>query len=141
LSSIKVDFNALDLVFVYGSLKEGMWNNRLLYDSELIGAYVTYDKFLLGDVGVPYAFPECVLPSEVKHKAKPILGEVWRMDDFITFSLLDSLEGHPRHYYRTLTETDYGPCWIYVNPDAEDIALCDECPVEMYDSQEVYKWR
>lgn len=141
MSRTKIDYNVTNLVFVYGSLKNDKWNNRFLATSDYLGECVTEDRYWLGDVGFPYAFPQFLLPSYLEHKAKPVLGEVWIVDSLESFAYIDMLEGYPRHYYRHVINTDYGRAWMYVNPDVEDIQHCSTCSVIYYHGEEVYQWQ
>jgi gamma-glutamylcyclotransferase (GGCT)/AIG2-like uncharacterized protein YtfP len=83
------------LVFVYGTLKRGFWNNYLLEGSELLGEGTTLERFSLYTVGFPYAVPD--------GGGLPLRGEVYRVDEE-TLKRLDALEGYPNHYKRKLTE-------------------------------------
>lgn len=79
--------------FVYGSLKRGFGNHRLLEGSEFIG------EARLSRCGAMYSlggFPAVTLGNRVS----PIHGEVYRIDED-TLESLDILEGHPRFYQRT----------------------------------------
>lgn len=80
------------LVFVYGTLKRGYYNNRLLEGQEFVGEAITEPKYRLYDLG---SFPGLVEDNE---KGKAIKGEVWRVDEKV-IPRLDMLEGTP-HLYR-----------------------------------------
>lgn len=85
-------------LMVYGTLKRGYWNNRLLANATFLGESVTKGKYVLYDCGFPMAV---VPPEETEHPALPIIGEVFEVDD-ITLRDCDRLEGHPTFYRRTL---------------------------------------
>ena len=97
----------MHLVFVYGTLKAGHGNHRLLQEgrAEYIG-----EDFAPGIVygPFPYAKPPCLAArqlgiAEGTHSCgddRWIRGEVYKVDDK-TLARLDSLEGHPRYYRRT----------------------------------------
>jgi gamma-glutamylcyclotransferase (GGCT)/AIG2-like uncharacterized protein YtfP len=100
-------------VFVYGTLKTGFWNNRLMADAILIGQACTADMMLLVDGPFPYmASPSQFVGSHhstaVVELAGNVYGEVWRVDD-ATLAQLDRLEGVPHHYTRELIKVAFSP--------------------------------
>ena len=82
-------------VFVYGTLKRGFYNHRILEHANRLGNAVTCEKFTMFSLG-PYPM---VMPKP-KHKIK---GEVYEVDDEI-LERLDRLEGYPDFYTRVETE-------------------------------------
>ncbi len=104
------------LVFVYGTLKKGFGNHRLLASAELLGAAQTVERFAMYSTGVPIVVKE--------ESVSPIFGELYRVDEE-TLVCLDSLEGHPDWYRReeveVIVDTDLGrsieKAWIYFNLD------------------------
>lgn len=111
-----------DLFFVYGTLKKGYGNNRLLRTSEFLGEAVScLPIFNMCCVGFPYLFVGG--DSYVK-------GEIWRVTSDEVRQNLDWLEGYPTHYTRAVHEfvsPDYeGPfqqavqAWVYLNPRSLD---------------------
>ncbi|HEY9816912.1 MAG TPA: gamma-glutamylcyclotransferase family protein [Candidatus Obscuribacterales bacterium] len=81
------------LAFVYGSLKQGFGNHRLLKASTFLG------EAKLSQCGAMYSlggFPAVTLGKRVS----PIHGELYEIDEN-TLDALDSLEGHPHFYQRT----------------------------------------
>lgn len=79
-------------VFVYGTLKKGHGNHKLLQTSEFLGqAFLPKAKML--DLG---SFP-ALIPGT--HQDQAICGELYRVDDLV-LRHLDYLEGHPRFYER-----------------------------------------
>jgi gamma-glutamylcyclotransferase (GGCT)/AIG2-like uncharacterized protein YtfP len=94
----------MHLVFVYGTLKAGHGNHRLLERAERIGdRWLTAADFVLYDLG---SFPGLV-ETDVEG-GEPVTGELYRVDD-ATLASLDGLEGHPFLYRRE---------WIAVQPEA-----------------------
>ena len=85
-------------LMVYGTLKQGYWNNRLLTNATFLGESVTKNNYILYDCGFPMAVVPKGVPDEV---ALPIMGEVFDVDD-ATLRDCDRLEGHPTFYRRTL---------------------------------------
>lgn len=88
-------------VFVYGSLKRGRGNHRLLQGAQFLGpAQTDEDTFRMYDLG---AYPGIVHEHGPNH---PVKGEVYLVDDD-TLKDLDRLEGYPGFYNRK-TITVYG---------------------------------
>ena len=83
------------LVFVYGTLKKGFSNHRLLASSELLGAAQTVKMYAMYSTGVPIVVKD--------ESISPIFGELYRVDE-VTLVYLDSLEGHPDWYRREEVE-------------------------------------
>ena len=90
-------------VFVYGTLKTGYGNNRILQPTSLfVGEAVTCEAFKMVNCGFPYInrANDCVLP---------VLGEVWKVTDEDTLQRLDWLEGvSSGHYVRTIIDVRVG---------------------------------
>src|SRR5689334_21668927 len=87
-----------NLVFVYGSLKQGHWNGRLLAGSRLLGPAETLMRMYMQqhrNGGFPYA-----VRSGRGDGRRPLRGEVYEVDAE-TLTRLDRLEGVPHHYQRT----------------------------------------
>lgn len=118
-------------VFVYGSLKEGEWNNRILGVSEKLTTSTTLTKFALGDVGFPYAFPPSAVPAKFDHLLYPVRGEVFEVTTDKVFADLDTLEGYPSHYDRSIVDLQSGHrAWMYFQPDWTNASWCDACKLE-----------
>lgn len=79
-------------VFVYGTLRKGFSNSRLLSTAISKGEHLLSSKHLMISLG---AFP-ALIPSEEFHLTR---GEVYEVDED-TLSNLDRLEGHPDFYER-----------------------------------------
>lgn len=85
-------------IFVYGTLKRGHGNNRLLKDAEFIGKAVTLGKFKLAGFGVPFVWPDV--------EGKPLQGELYDIGDptvmpgKLRLQLLDDLESNGHVYER-----------------------------------------
>ena len=98
-----------NLIFVYGSLRNGHCNHHLLKDAYCFGIGSTEGSFAMYLVsGYPY-----VTASESRY---PIVGELYGIDDD-TLKLLDRMEGHPRYYERreipVLVEEIRYIAWLY----------------------------
>lgn len=89
-------------VFVYGTLKRGHYNHRLLEESEFLGKSVI--KGTMYNLG---SFPALSL-----HGNTDIRGEVFAVDE-PTMKRLDRLEGYPDFYDRQKVETSLGDAWVY----------------------------
>lgn len=94
-------------VFVYGTLKTGHYNNRILQRSNgiFLGEFKTEPEFTMKHLG---AFPGVLTEGNTS-----IQGEVFEVDDL---SCLDQLEGYPHFYDRVLIDTSYGQAWVYYLP-------------------------
>jgi len=97
----------MPLVFVYGTLKKGFPNHKLLgKDSKFIGTDTMLGAlYFLGHRAFPYAFVST--PWFRSATDSRIHGEVYDIDTE-TVRKLDDLEGHPNHYVRIETKTDKG---------------------------------
>lgn len=121
-------------VFVYGTLKRGYGNNSLLRAAEFIGEDTTREGWLLGNVGVPYAFPPAVVPDTYKNLLHPIRGEVYKLTAISQAIQLDYLEGYRpdiegAHYFRRVIEPENlnEPCWIYTSEHFGRAHTCSAC--------------
>lgn len=120
-------------VFVYGTLKLGYGNNRLLHDGVFVGPGITVRPFQMRTTpGFPVVFD---VNAEPLHN---IAGEVYEVNDEI-LSRLDQLEGHPRWYRRQEVVVDIADtgvqqtCWMYVGTPAgwtnrDSLRLCQVTP-------------
>lgn len=110
-------------VFVYGTLKSGYGNNRLLETAKKIGEFITTKSFVMQNCGFPYAIDTDF--SDCGFVPKPIRGEVWEVDDEV-FQNLDWLEGYPNHYNRQQVqiEGEDSSAWMYYVDDFQDLEIC-----------------
>ena len=76
-------------IFVYGTLKRGYGNNRLLSGCEFLGEAVTAPKYDLKARGIPF----------LVHGNYAVHGEVYEADEETVYRM-DLLEGHPNFYHR-----------------------------------------
>ena len=98
-----------NLVFVYGTLRNGYGNHHLLKEAHCYGIGCTdacYAMYLVH--GFPY-----VTSTEARYR---IVGELYAVDDD-TLNILDSTEGHPIYYERreipvTVCDEHY-TAWMY----------------------------
>lgn len=106
----------LDKVFVYGTLKSGHGNNRLLEGCTLLGEFVTLQTFSMFNAGFPVTF--------YKQRGHAVLGEVYEIpEDQLkdTIRRLDMLESegsmYSRETVRALPLSDSSPAietYMYV---------------------------
>ena len=95
-----------DIVAVYGSLRKGLGNHRLLSTSESLGTHVVNIPFKMVSLG---GFPALV-PQDDSHE---ITVELYTSDDPDVYSSLDMLEGYPSFYNRKKIAVDGKPAWVY----------------------------
>ena len=109
------------LVFVYGTLKQGHSNHRIMHmDDESESALVMRDATIKGDLYDLGPFPGAV---ESKNGGK-IVGEVWDVSNQ-TVRHLDRLEGHPDFYKRKkvpVLGTNW-QAWAYFLPEVPENAV------------------
>lgn len=127
-------------VFVYGTLKRGYGNNRLLRNSEFVDVGVSADNefTMYCNGGFPYVFDS----GEAF-----VAGEVYSVTDEV-FGHLDGLEGYPRHYDRkqidVSTKKGIIKCWIYIGQN-EESKMADWyeriMPAEVHGQHNTLKWR
>ncbi len=99
----------MELVAVYGTLKQGQYNHPVLsrQGAEYIGACILYG-WAMYDLG---SFP-CVVPTKLSGS---IVVEVHKVADL---RATDRLEGYPGFYDRIQVATPYGNAWIYFMREA-----------------------
>lgn len=95
-------------VLVYGSLREGFGNHRLLHGSTKLGEINTEPKFTMYSLG---GFPGVVPSGNTSIK-----GEVYSVSES-TLRRLDQLEGYPHFYDKFNLETKFGPAVMYILSD------------------------
>lgn len=101
----------MENVLVYGTLRKGHSNHRLLGCSELVGSYMVALPYVMKHLG---GFPG-LLPDGQRHG---IFCEMYKVDDD-TFNRLDVLEGYPSFYNRTEVRVGCMYAWIYYLEDEE----------------------
>jgi gamma-glutamylcyclotransferase (GGCT)/AIG2-like uncharacterized protein YtfP len=101
-------------VAVYGSLRKGQSNHRLLANSEFLGQTTlpAVNSFRMVCLG---AFPGLVHDEKA---ATPIVVEVYQVSSE-TFQRLDALEGYPGFYDRKKVPTRFKNAWIYFLPGSK----------------------
>ena len=107
-------------VAVYGTLKKGHGNHRLLSKSKFVGAGTTSMAYPMIQSGIPYVIDEA-------GKGNRITVEVYRVTAAELRSL-DALEGHPEWYVRRQKSVQLATggtvsAWIYVIPVEKAVSL------------------
>jgi gamma-glutamylaminecyclotransferase len=82
-------------VFVYGTLKRGFRNHRLLEGCALLGGGATVPTYKMIETSFPVIMPD--------RTGKPVAGEIYTVDDE-TLARLDQLEKEGRSYDRQLID-------------------------------------
>tara|TARA_R100001443_G_scaffold21957_1_gene34163 strand:- start:2045 stop:2404 length:360 start_codon:yes stop_codon:yes gene_type:complete len=106
----------VEIIFVYGTLRMGYHNHRLIVDCEFIDVARTVNNYAMYANGIPYV-------SE-NEQVSQIYGELYLVKPKILFNL-DMLEGHPSWYKRkkvpieTLSGKIYN-AWLYFNETKTD---------------------
>ena len=116
--------NVLDcphLVAVYGTLRKGFGNHRLLNSARLVGTGQTIEQYAMVAQGIPY------VASGHREDGNNIRVEVYAVDD-ATLERMDQLENHPDWYKRKeiKVQLDNGiiaTSWLYFNDtvDLQDL--------------------
>ena len=97
------------LLFVYGTLKRGFGNNRLINHAKFIGTAISVDKYYVDGWGFPCA--------SLNKNGKPLQGEIYELTerDFIS---TDMLESNGFLYQREIKKFNLNgedlESWIYI---------------------------
>ena len=108
-------YNLPTKVFVYGTLKRGFGNNRVLRDSEFLGSVTTQRSDLsLLNLGFPG-----LLEGLSDVPTGPVKGELFLVTDEKVMQGLDRLEGEGSLYFRRpiTVEGDVEAQTYFLNPD------------------------
>ena len=115
--------------FVYGTLKSGYGNNRILQAgaAQLLGVAESLSDYLLINMGCPGAILQPV-------EGAPVRGELYEVDNEETVQRLDRLEGNGRFYtrYERQFTTEDGAthtAWIYELPKSYQDFGKTICPI------------
>ena len=107
-----------ELVAVYGTLKQGYGNHRLLVEQEFIGCGTTVESYSMKCFGVPMVF------DTDDNRVGPIAVEVYSVTKDQLTGPLDRLEGHPTFYCRKKINIRIGnethKCWLYFGATYRD---------------------
>jgi len=97
------------LVAVYGSLRVGQGNHRIIAEYEPLSREWSVPEFTMHNLG---GFPALVAGKNT------VLLELYKVDDD-TFAQLDILEGYPHFYNRRQVRTSLGDAWVYFIEDLD----------------------
>lgn len=99
------------LYAVYGSLRKGLGNHRILGESKFKGEFTTPPNFTMYSLGG--------FPGVIEKGNTPITLEVYEVEEIDIESRLDILEGYHGKYYganlynKETIETPFGEAFIY----------------------------
>lgn len=99
----------MELLAVYGTLKKGHPNHRVIGNAEYLGS-CAIEGWAMYSLGY---FP-CIVPMKLSSR---VVVEVYALDDL---AAADRLEGYPNFYDRTKVRTSYGEAWVYFMREAPD---------------------
>ena len=122
-----------NLFFVYGTLKKGESNHKLLGSSKYIGKALTLVNYYAYHSGFPMI--------KYSDNGLPMLGELYQVESPKVISELDRLEGNGSFYTRVIRPVkildffeEKVNAWIYEIPDAPNYAAT-YCPInEQYNA-------
>lgn len=109
------EFKAPQLVAVYGTLKEGFGNHRLLKNTEKLGEFKTNPIFTMLHLGG--------FPAIIEDGSTEIFCEIYNVTENDVLKSLDRLEGYPNFYNRKTIDTPWGKAWIYYLDDTYNYVL------------------
>ena len=93
----------MSLIWVYGTLRRGESNHRLLRESAYLGQWWSPPNFYLIDLG---EYPGIISGQQ------SVLGEIY-VADGPTMAKLDALEDVPHEYTREMMLTPWGEAFYY----------------------------
>jgi len=93
-------------IAVYGTLREGFGNHRIIQDQDLLSKEVVTIPFRMISLG---GFPGLV-PSDTMNE---ITIEVYSVDDS-SYRSVEILEGYPSFYQKAIIPTSHGDAEAYV---------------------------
>lgn len=112
-----------ELLFVYGTLKRGHGNNRLLFGQKYMGKAITEYPYIMEKRGIPFVYgANRAWRGEELVNGSNIHGEIYQVDPH-ALADIDGLEGHPRWYRRKLIPVELFAevttrihAWLYFMP-------------------------
>lgn len=107
-----------DLFAVYGSLRKGMGNHRVIgqHMPELLSTEELHGWKMYSMGG----FPAICESNDAENDT--VIIEVYKVDEAqheLAASSLDMLEGYPSFYNRVLVDTSVGEAWVYFRKEEE----------------------
>lgn len=118
ITDARGDHKGKPRVAVYGTLKMGHPNHRLLEGQHYLGRCMLKDKYLMYSLG---GFPAIVrvhdkMPEELQKLGTEVSCEVYAVDGKC-LDALDLLEGNGSFYTRQKVVTPWKNTWVYLFPD------------------------
>jgi len=107
------------LLFVYGTLKRGHFNNQnVLRGAEFVTATKIpashgYSMVQSATIGFPFVAPASTMDESYGLTPRDIRGEVWAITD-TQLEYCDQLEGVPIMYSREVVSLAEGPCTCFL---------------------------
>lgn len=128
-------------VFVYGTLKKGFGNHRVLGKSRFIGEALTNEKFIMYDG----PFPWVSTMSNQEEYLGYVWGELYEVTSNNILQDLDSLEGVPYMYVRkevdvTVLNGSVFPAIMYVASEGSNENLKTKIPMKPISRGEHLEW-
>jgi len=125
-----------EFFFVYGTLKQGYGNNRLLTQTgcSFVGAAYTKDFYAVADIGFPMA--------KLEEGGLRLLGEVYLVESDAVVQSLDHLESNGSFYTRSVRtvvldkDQEELPAWIYEVNKVEGYRFCN-----INNSRVMWEWK
>lgn len=98
------------LVAVYGTLRKGLHNDKILRNSKYLGTTTLQPKYKMADA---HWYPVVYKSNFDELESDHVVIEVYRIDNE-TLKVIDVLEGVPDLYKRIKVDTEYGKAYMYV---------------------------
>ncbi len=133
--------NAVELVFVYGTLKKGQRNHHILEtgNAKFIGATVTKEEKFLMHVFESVSSPGKFTPGVFLNGAGKISGELYEVNSK-TLCELDRLEGLGEKYDRmSVILSNDMQAWIYIERAGNRSPQNNSGQIEYLDN--TYRWK
>lgn len=135
-----------DYFVVYGTLKKGYGNNRLLQAEgvQYLGTVVSKNEYVMLNCGFPLAF---LVTEKNDLPKRKLLGELYRVENKSVINNLDRLESNGSFYlrsvrsFKTIEEGLEIEAWIYEIPVFDSYYRTDRLELCQYDPQlNSYYW-
>jgi gamma-glutamylcyclotransferase (GGCT)/AIG2-like uncharacterized protein YtfP len=127
------------LLFTYGTLRSGYYNNVYLNNANYLGKAITKDLFKMYANGIPFVIDE---------PYSKIVGDLYEIKDRFDIESIDLLEGHPDNYYREEIPVIYNNteiiAWMYFYPKHRLLGktmVVEDGNYESYLTQYFSDWR
>lgn len=124
-------------LMVYGTLKRGWGNNRLLEGAKFLGDAYSCKKYVLVNGGFPIAYTK----EKEGFPLLPIKGEIWEVEGHHV-ERCDRLEGHPDWYRRNTIQAvvNGGEVETFIYEMNETPSRYSLCNTIDYNNNRYYYW-